>query len=251
MSGAEDLPTTLLALGDLEKELTAVDEKREVEERNLFAKYEGEKAALYEKRAELIKQVPKFWATVLENSVVVGMVSKAEDIDAIVGIEDIKVTWTDGTHYKIAFTFGTNEVIANKELSIDVSMSKKPAADGEGDEAVYAVKPSSSIEWHSGKALFSAEDVEKFVALNKKVAEEGVEVEGEDDEVDIGLFGIFDEKAGPYFGEVLEEIVTKLYPYACESFNGESDDEIDSDEDIGSDSEGDDDDEVPAKRARE
>ncbi|ORX48806.1 hypothetical protein DM01DRAFT_1409711 [Hesseltinella vesiculosa] len=186
---------------------------------------------LWNKRREIVKQIPNFWSEAISNSPLFDGHSNENDIEAIENLKDFHVEYDDKRpkYRKIVAHFNKNDVFKNENLTKEFTV----------DEEDGAVLSKTKVEYHSGK-----EPTDK---KKRKAADMD-----DDDDFDFNFIQWFADDSIPV-GAMLSE---DIFPRALEYYKGtdESDDDLEEEIELGSDSEEDDEedeeDEPKAKKSK-
>ncbi|KAI7868361.1 hypothetical protein BDF14DRAFT_1795717 [Spinellus fusiger] len=202
---------------DKETEQALIDISRETEKAHEEAQTFVRKLLkpTWEKRREIVKNIPNFWAQAVGSSPLFNMMTNAEDIQALESLVDLHVEHDDErpNYRKVIATFKKNDVFKNDVLI------KEYIIGNDQDE----ILTKTTIEYHPG-----------MEPSNKRKRDE--------DEEDFTLS--FHE----WFNDDMNRpgffISEDIFPSAIDLFNGDSEDDMDGDDiELGSDDEEDDEEE--------
>lgn len=163
----------------------------------------------YEKRAQVISQIPNFWATVFLNHPQTSAVLNEEDEVALQSLSKVDVEEMDGdvkSGYKIAFHFAENPFFENKELTKEVNQ-----ADPEQSKA-------TDIRWKEGKCLVKAPGGGPAGKKRKNSEEQP------------SFFAWFLKSTDEGYDEVGDAIKDEIWPNPLQFYLGEDDGDDDDDE---------------------
>ncbi|KAI8992125.1 hypothetical protein BDF20DRAFT_88533 [Mycotypha africana] len=203
MSAEEAFTDDLMVL---EEEAMKVSEQVQAYHRKLMA-------PIWEKRREMVKKIPNFWNQVFTNSTLSEMDPTDNDIEAIENLVDFHVEYDDNKpdYRKVTATFKKNNVFKNETLV------KEFTIDPESDATVIS---KSTIDYHENKAP------------NQKKRK----ANDDDDDFDGMEFLDWFSNDDARMGILLTE---DIFPNALDYYQGdESDEDIDEEIELGSDSEG-------------
>ena len=93
---------------DVEANLFELERQHQEEERVLAEKYFKQKSSYYKQRNDLVKEIPNFWLTALENHTVLGNLLEVNDLEILKYLTDIVVERPMSGHVKIMFEFSPN-----------------------------------------------------------------------------------------------------------------------------------------------
>ncbi|KAJ1912084.1 hypothetical protein IWQ60_009828 [Tieghemiomyces parasiticus] len=194
---------------DLDMNLDKINNDLLNEEAKLAARYEQKKHPLYLQRQKLFDQIPRFWATVIENHPVLGGLVQMEEMDLLAQLTALEVQRDEDnpSKFKLHLRFADNDYLADNHI----------VKAFEVDDGAHEVRPvPSKIVWKPNKDL-------------------SVPPEGEEN----SFFAWFSGD-DPSVGELL---ASDVFPNAVRYFHTEDEDEMDSEgEEILSDEDDDEDD---------
>ncbi|KAI8059564.1 hypothetical protein BC940DRAFT_313413 [Gongronella butleri] len=200
-------------LMSLENEQEAVHEKCLEYQRKLMK-------PLWEKRRDIVKNIPNFWAEVITNSPFFEGPGDENDVEALENLKDFHVEYDENrpNYRKVVAHFGKNGVFKNEVLTKEFTIDK--------DEGTVISK--ANVEYHSGKE-----------PNNKKRKGDDI-----DADLDFNFLQWFSDDSIPLGALLTEEV----FPGALDFYRGgEDSDDLDEDIELGSDSEEDEDEPKPKK----
>jgi len=165
----------------------------------------------YDKRAQVISQIPNFWATVFLNHPQLSAILCEDDEVALQSLSKVDVEEMEGdvkSGYKIAFHFGENPYFENTELTKEVNQ-----ADPEQSKA-------SEIRWKAGKNII-------------KGAGSGPAGKKRKNEEQSSFFTWFVKPTDEGYDEIGDAIKDEIWPNPLQFYLGE--DEADDEDDEGGD----------------
>ncbi|KAK9765750.1 hypothetical protein K7432_005685 [Basidiobolus ranarum] len=138
---------------NVEQEMEEVNEKLYKEQAKLTTKFENTKNPVYQKRQELLQQIPSFWTIAFKNHPMLQGLLESEDIEVFNHLTDIVIDRSseDCTVYKIIMMFSENEFFEDQKLIKEFSH----------DESGKVVIKNHPIHWKDGKDLTQSENEEK------------------------------------------------------------------------------------------
>jgi len=169
----------------------------------------------YEKRAQVISQIPNFWATVFLNHPQVSAILTEDDEVALQSLSKVDVEEMEGdvkSGYKIAFHFTDNPYFENTELAKEVNQ-----ADPEQSKA-------TDIRWKTGKCLVKAPGGAP-AGKKRKNEEQG------------SFFSWFIKPTDEGYDEIGDAIKDEIWPNPLQFYLGEDEADDEDDEDGGDDEE--------------
>ncbi|KAK9686750.1 hypothetical protein K7432_015046 [Basidiobolus ranarum] len=190
---------------EIEDEFEKINDTLVKETTILATKYENLKAPIYEKRSEILSQIPKFWSTAFENHPMLGALLDEEDLLVFEYLTNLKVQRDeqDCSAYKIAMEFSENPYFENAALVKEFSHD---------EDGCCAKVKNHPISWKEGKNITTKKD-------------------SENEEVDSGSFFMWFTEDDAEIGEL---IANDLFPNALRYFQGidgeDSEDEIDAED---------------------
>ncbi|KAK9700625.1 hypothetical protein K7432_012107 [Basidiobolus ranarum] len=190
----------------IEDEFEKINDTLVEETTALATKYENIKAPIYEKRSEILAQIPKFWSTAFGNHPMLSALLDEEDLLVFEYLTNLKVQRDekDCTAYKIIMEFSENPYFENKELIKEFSHD---------DDGCCVKVKNHPITWKEGKDI------------TKK--------SGQGEEVDSGSFFMWFTEDDAEIGEL---VANDLFPNALRYFQG-IDEEEDSEDDLNEEDE--------------
>ncbi|CEG65763.1 hypothetical protein RMATCC62417_02476 [Rhizopus microsporus] len=129
---------------NLEDELRVIQEETEKAREQLAIQERKLMMPIWEKRREIVKKIPNFYATALGNTIF-GMSPTEDDIEALENLTDFHVEFDDERPYyrKYIAKYKKNGVFKNEVLTKEVILD--PESNG-------TVISKSTIDYHEGKA---------------------------------------------------------------------------------------------------
>jgi len=163
----------------------------------------------YEKRAQVISQIPNFWATVFLNHPQMSAILCEDDEVALQSLTKVEVEEMEGdvkSGYKIIFYFGENPYFENTELTREVNQA-------EPDQS-----KSTEITWKPGKNIV-------------KGTSDGAAGKKRKNELQSSFFYWFTKPTDEGYDEIGDAIKDEIWPNPLQFYLGE--DEGDEDDDEG------------------
>jgi len=172
-------------IDEVQNQVDVLNEKASEEILKVEQKYNEIRQPYYEKRSNLIKQIPHFWAVSFMNHPQFSAVITDEDEKILEYLESLIVKESEDikSGYKIIFTFASNPYFKNSALIKQFNVNEN----GEASE-------STKIDWYPGKDVTA-----KTVSKEKKRSSEAMQE---------SFFNFFDDSVSGYvddFGEVIKD----------------------------------------------
>jgi len=164
----------------------------------------------YEKRAQVISQIPNFWATVFLNHPQMSAILCEDDEVALQSLTKVEVEEMEGdvkSGYKIIFHFGENPYFGNTELTREVNQA-------EPDQS-----KSTEITWKPGKNIV------------KGTSEGPAGKKRKNEQLQSSFFYWFTKPTDEGYDEIGDAIKDEIWPNPLQFYLGE--DEGDDDDDEG------------------
>ena len=219
-------------IDECQNEIDALNEKASEEILKVEQKYNKLRKPHYDKRNELIEQIPNFWVTAFVNHPQISAILDEEEEECLHSLKQVEVEEFEDikSGYKIKLHFGKNDFFTNALLSKTFHLATS-GSDGAWDPA----SESSAIQWKEGMDLV-------------KKAEK---VQGNSNKRKHGMlrtfFQWFCDNSDPSADDIAEVIKDDMWPNPLQYFLApdiEVENGVDSDEDDEDDDEDDVDDSV-------
>lgn len=170
---------------EVQKKVDVLVEEEREEIRKIYQKYKGKKQSLYEERAKFCSSIPNFWAQALSAHEMLQTLMTDEDIEILNFCTNIKVGQSidEENHtetLRVEFHFKENPFFNNSVLFKEVKRKYNKSLvdkeeEEEEDEEILEINQ-SGIDWKD----------------EKKKAKRGDEKKRKYDELDEGLFAVFE-----------------------------------------------------------
>merc|ERR1712042_296147 len=121
-----DVSKAIEAIDAVQNQLEDLSDQASQEILKVEQKFNALRKPHYEKRAQVISQIPNFWATVFLNHPQLSAILCEDDEVALQSLSKVDVEEMEGdvkSGYKIAFTFNENPYFENKELTKEVNQA--------------------------------------------------------------------------------------------------------------------------------
>ncbi|CAI4224508.1 unnamed protein product [Auanema sp. JU1783] len=157
----EEVKKALIELDIIQNDIDIINEKAYDEILKIEQKYNSLRVPHYEKRIELIKNIPKFWATTILNHPQLCTIIEDREVELLNAITNIEVEEAEDARsgYKIRFTFAPNDYLENEKVEKEFIISEKPAS------------TTTPIRWKDSKCLARTEDSDSPLSFFEWMAE--------------------------------------------------------------------------------
>ena len=193
------------------EQLAEVDQQIEAEVLEVHKRFWSQKQPLFHKRNEILKAIPHFWATALNNHPTLGQILNELDQGILAACTSIESDESDPkSGFTLTLNFAPNKYFKNSALAVRVLMPEE-IVDEEDEEDQDAneptLEPLQEVQWKDAAAAKDDDSAIIAVFVNKEmpficqmihelvsdpvVAYRG-ELAGEDDDEDAD--GAFDEE---------------------------------------------------------
>jgi len=209
-----DVSKAIEAIDAVQNQLEDLSDQASQEILKVEQKFNALRKPHYEKRAQVISQIPNFWATVFLNHPQLSAILCEDDEVALQSLSKVDVEEMEGdvkSGYKIAFTFNENPYFENKELTKEVNQ-----ADPDQSKA-------TEIKWKPGKSII-------------KPPAGGPAGKKRKNEEQASFFNWFVKPTDEGYDEIGDAIKDEIWPNPLQFYLGE-DEGDEEDEDGGDDDE--------------
>ncbi|KAJ8655060.1 hypothetical protein O0I10_009267 [Lichtheimia ornata] len=212
----------------INKQLVELQEETEKTERELQAHMRNKMAPIWNKRRDIVKQIPNFWTRVIENAPF--MMEHENDIEALGNLVDFHVEFDEKRpdYRKVIATYKKNDVFKNETLTKEFIVDD----DNQGE-----VISKSTIDYHPGREPKKS---------NKRKADD----DEDDDDFNTSLLDWYTND-DLIMGKILAD---DIFVNAMDYFNVDDDEEEDDEEgkeySLGESDEDEEDEEPSKKKAK-
>jgi len=217
----EDLQKAIQSMDEIQNKLDELTEKASVEILVVEQKYNKLRKPHYQKRNDIIGNIPAFWATVFSNHPQVSSIVTEKDEEALQFLTEMEVEEFEDikSGYKVSFRFKENPFFSNELLVKEFHISDETS---EGDTAA---SKSTEIKWKPGKSLVPKPDAKAGAKRSKDEMSSGAAT----------FFSWFIDCVEDGICEIGESLKDDIWPnplqYFLNDINDSVEDDYDEDED--------------------
>jgi len=216
----EELQKAIQNMDEIQNKLDELTEKASVEILVVEQKYNKLRKPHYQKRNEIIGNIPAFWATVFSNHPQVSSIVTEKDEEALQFLTEMEVEEFEDikSGYKVSFRFKENPFFSNELLVKEFHISDESADDAPASK-------STEIKWKAGKSLVPKPDLKAGAKRGKDDMSTGAAT----------FFSWFSDAVEDGICEIGESLKDDIWPnplqYFLNDINDSVEDDYDEDED--------------------
>lgn len=213
----EELQKAIQSMDEIQNKLDELTEKASVEILVVEQKYNKLRKPHYQKRNQIIGQIPAFWATVFSNHPQVSSIVTERDEEALQYLTEMEVEEFEDikSGYKVSFHFKENPFFINDLLVKEFHISDE-AADGD-----LPASKSTEIKWKPGKSLVPKADLKAGAKRGKDDMSTG----------SASFFSWFTDVVEDGICEIGESLKDDIWPNPLQYFLNDINDSVEDDYD--------------------